>query len=142
METLITITNFLILGLILASPIFILILLKRLDTKEILITYSLVSLLITGVLILIFAWWADKSDMILLEHYGYNWDGWNDAERFKNVTSEHKERVKEILISVMGIGWPVKAIFGFEMFIPYLIIVYIGKILINKLRIRKNGGPQ
>jgi len=138
METLITISNFLILGFIVFAPILILIILKKLKTKWTLIIYSLISLFILGVIMLISAWWADKSNMILLEHYGYNWDGWNDAEKFKNVNSENIERVKSILISVMGIGWPVKAFFGFVMFIPYLIIVYIGKIIINKLRIKKN----
>jgi hypothetical protein len=138
METRITISSFFILGLIIIAPILILIILKRLKTKRILIIYSLISLFILGILIVFFAWWANKSDMILLEHYGYNWEGWNDAERFKNVNSENLEIVNNILISVMGIGWPVKAFFGFVMFIPYLIIVYIGKISINKLKNKKN----
>lgn len=132
-----TIVDFLVFGLIIIAPILTLIILKKLKTKWTLIIYSLISLFILGILMLIFAWWADKSNMIYLEHYGYNWDGWDDAERFKNVAPANIERVKSILRSVMGIGWPVKAFFGFVMFIPYLIIVYIGKIVINKIRIRK-----
>ena len=48
------------------------------------------------------------------------------------------DKVKRLETSVMGIGWPVKAIFGFVMTIPYLIFVYIGKVLIDRIMIKKN----
>jgi hypothetical protein len=96
--------------------------------------YSLISLLVLGLLILLFAWWAEKSDMILLEHFGYNDDGWNNAEKYQNVAKENLEKVRRSKTSIMGIGWPLKAIFGYVMLIPYLIFVYLGKILIDKLR--------
>jgi 4-amino-4-deoxy-L-arabinose transferase-like glycosyltransferase len=134
METLITISNFLIFGLIIISPVVLLIILKRKKTKHPLIMYSLISLLVLGLLILLFAWWAEKSDMILLEHFGYNDDGWNNAEKYQNVAKENLEKVRRSKTSIMGIGWPLKAIFGYVMLIPYLIFVYLGKILIDKLR--------
>ena len=142
MEILITISNFLILGLIIISPILLLIILKRLKTKRTLIIYSLISLFILGVLMWIFAWWADKSDMILLKHYGYNIDGMNDTEFYGNVLPENRERVDNLVTSIMGIGWPLKAIFGFVMTIPYLIFIYIGKILIVRLKNNKNEAEQ
>jgi hypothetical protein len=138
METLITISNFLILGLIIFSPILILIILKKLKIKRTLIIYSLISLLVLGALIRIFAWWADKSDMIILEHYGYNNYGWTETERFQNVAQENFEKVKSLEANSMGIGWPLKAIFGFVMTVPYLIIVYLGKKIISKFNNYKN----
>lgn len=138
METLITISNFLFLGLIIFSPILILIILKKLKIKRTLIIYSLISLLVLGALIWIFAWWADKSDMIILEHYGYNNYGWTETERFQNVAQENFEKVKSLEANSMGIGWPLKAIFGFAMTVPYLIIVYLGKIIISKFNNYKN----
>ena len=138
METLITISNFLILGLIILAPILILIILKRLKTKRTVIIYSLIGLFVLGVLMLIFAWWSHESDLILLKHFGYNIDGMSETEFFGNVLPENMDKVKRLETSVMGIGWPVKAIFGFVMTIPYLIFVYFGKVLIDRTMIKKN----
>jgi len=138
METLITISNFLILGLIIIAPILILIILKRLKTKLTVIIYSLIGLSALGILMLIFAWWSHETDLILLKHYGYNIDGMSESEFFGNVLPENMDRVKRLETSIMGIGWPVKAMFGFVMTIPYLIFVYFGKILIDRLKNNKN----
>jgi len=42
------------------------------------------------------------------------------------------ERVWNIENSMMGIGWPLKAIFGFIIFIPYLCVVFIVSKIIEK----------
>jgi 4-amino-4-deoxy-L-arabinose transferase-like glycosyltransferase len=137
METLIIITNFLLLGLILIIPMLLLIYLKkRRGKKKILLPYYLISLLLLVVLIWIFVWWGNKSDMMILKHYGYNFDAWTEIERFQNVAQENMETVKRIEISIMGIGWPLKAIFGCVMIIPYLIIVYIGNKLIGNKKLK------
>ena len=138
METLITISNFLILGLIIIAPILTLIILKRLKTKRTVIIYSLIGLSVLGVLMLIFAWWSHESNLILLKHFGYKMDGMSETEFFGNVLPENLDKVKRLETSVLGIGWPVKAILGFVMTIPYLIIVYLGKIMIDRLKQNKN----
>lgn len=137
-ETLITIINFLTLGLLITFPILLLIILKRVKTKWTLIIYSLISFFVLGVLMMIFAWWSYESDLILLKHYGYNIDGTNDTEFYGNVSPENMEQVKNLEISIMGIGWPLKAIFGFITFMPYLIFVYVGKILLERLKRKKD----
>jgi len=86
----------------------------------------------------IFAWWSHESDLILLKHYGYNIDGMNETEFYGNVSPENMEQVNRLVTSVMGIGWPLKAMFGFVMTIPYLIFVYFGKVLIDRIMIKKN----
>ena len=138
MEILITISNFLILGLIIIAPILILIILQRLKIKLTVIIYSLIGLSVLGVLMLIFAWWSHESDLILLKHFGYNIDGMSETEFFGTVLPENLDKVKRLEASVMGIGWPVKAIFGFVMTTPYLIFVYFGKVLIERIMIKKN----
>ncbi|MBI3232887.1 MAG: hypothetical protein HYZ42_02410 [Bacteroidetes bacterium] len=137
METIITISGFLILGSIIIAPILILVILKRLNTKQTAIIYSLIGLPLLGVLMLIFAWWSYESNLMLLKHFGYNVDGMNEAEFFASVLPENMERVKRLEISVMGIGWPLKAIFGFVMTIPYLVFVYFGKLIIDRIVIKK-----
>ncbi len=87
---------------------------------------------------LIFAWWSHESNLILLKHFGYNMDGMSETEFFGNVLPENLDKVKRLETSVLGIGWPVKAILGFVMTIPYLIIVYLGKIMIDRLKQNKN----
>jgi len=71
------------------------------------------------------AWWINKSNDILLVYYGFDMEAMNTIERFKNVPIENIEKVKEIDRYRMGIGWPLKAFFGFVITSPYLLIVYL-----------------
>jgi ABC-type glycerol-3-phosphate transport system permease component len=138
METIITISNLLILGLIIFAPILILVILKKLRTKRILISYSFSSLFLLGVLVFIFAWWSYVSDLVLLKHYGYNLYGLNETELYGKVSPENVQKVKSLATSTMGIGWPLKAMFGYVTILPYLIIVYIGNILIIRRKNNRN----
>jgi|ERR1035437_6804375 hypothetical protein len=133
METLVTISDFLILSLIISLPILLLIFLKRKSPKRIAVKFFLIGFFSMALLISIYAAWSDISNLMLLKHYGYNADSMN----YDNVSSENRERVKNLVTSIMGIGWPLKAIFGFIMTIPYLIFVYIGKIMIGRLKNNK-----
>lgn len=137
MEILITGTNLLIAGLIIIVPFLLLLYTRRFKIIKALIFYFIVGLLVQGVLVFIFAWWSYESDLILLNHYGYNIDGMNQAEFYGNILPENIEQVKNIETSILGIGWPLKAIFAFMTIIPYLIIVYIGKIVIGWMKNKK-----
>ncbi len=134
MEIKISIVNFLIFGLILSLPILTIIRLRKRNVKKVAIKYFLIGLFIMALLISIFAVWGDFSNLILLNHYGYSVDGMN----YENVLPENRERVDTLVTSLMGIGWPLKAIFGFVMTIPYLIFVYFAKMLIDRVMIKKN----
>ena len=134
MEILISISNFLIIGLIISSPILLLLFLTKKSSKRLSIKFFVFGLFLMVLFIVIFAAWADLSNLILLNHYGYSVDGMN----YDNVLPENRERVDRLVTSIMGIGWPLKAMFGFVMTIPYLIFVYFGKILIDRLKENKN----
>lgn len=138
MEILIKIADILISGILLTFPVFILIILKRLKTKRTIIFYSIISLIVLGVIIVFFAWWSYKSDLILLKHFGYNIDGMNHTELYGNVSPHNLHKVKHLENNVMGIGWPLKAVFGYLLFIPYLILVYIGNIILRRVKMNKN----
>ena len=132
METLIAIIDFLVLGIIIVTPILILTILKKSNLRSYVIFYFLIGIILSGLIICLFAWWTDISNSILLKHYGYNVLGMNTTELYKNVMPADLERVRNIENSVMGIGWPLKAIFGFIIFIPYLCVVFIGSKIIEK----------
>lgn len=71
-----------------------------------------------------FAWWADTSDLILLKHYGYDIEGMNEKEFYGKVAPENMDKVRSLETSIMGIGWPLKAIMTFIFYSPYILIVY------------------
>ena len=136
MEIFLTIIDFLIFGLIIGTPILLFVVLKKIKYRA--FFYFLIGLVVLCGLIWTFAWWTDKSNHILLEYYGCNFYGMGEIERYCNVLSENMERVKGIEISLMGIGWTLKAMFGIVIFSPYLLIVYIGGRLFEKIKMRKN----
>lgn len=138
MEKLIGISNILIIGLILVLPILLLRILNKQRIRRKLIYYFLIGILLLGLIICISAWWNHKADLMLLKHYGYNIDGMNETEFYGNVLSENMQKVKNIETSVMGIGWPLKAIFGIIMITPYLGIIYILNWFTERIRKKKN----
>ncbi len=114
----------LLLGL-LVSPVFILKQLNKTEIKYKFIVYLISCTIITAFLILALAWWAHTSDKLLLSHYGYNLDGTAETESYASVLPENRERVKKLLVSISGIGWPLKAIFIFGFYSPYLLLIYL-----------------
>lgn len=58
-------------------------------------------------------------------------------EYYENVLTENLDKVKSLESSNMGIGWPLRAIFGWVLIIPYLIFVYFGKALIDRKSAKK-----
>ena len=71
--------------------------------------------------------------MMLLRNYGYNIDGINDIEIYRKVSPNDLEQIKRLETSIMGIGWQLKALFGYVFVIPYLLFIYLGKMLITRL---------
>ena len=133
METIIKIADLLILGLILSTPILLLLILEKLNTKRTFLIYLLIGVIVLGILIFTFSWWCDKSNMMLLRNYGYNIDGMNDIEIYGNVSPNNLEQIKRLETSIMGIDWQLKALFGYVFVIPYLLFIYLGKMLITRL---------
>ena len=138
MEKLIGISNFLIIVLILVLPILLLRILNKQRVRRILIYYFLIGILLLGLIICFSAWWNYKADLMLLKHYGYNFEGMNETEFYEKVLPENMQKVKNIKTSVMGIGWPLKAIFGIIMITPYMGVIYILNRSTERIRKKKN----
>jgi amino acid transporter len=144
MEILIVIVSFsLVVGLIL-FPIYLLRQINKTKIRFKFITFLSTGLILTALIAFVFAWWSYTSDLLLLKHYGYDIDGMNETEFYGKVLPENMDKVKSLEISIMGIGWPLKAFLTFIFYSPYLLIVYIIMYLIEihklpKLKRRKEN---
>jgi hypothetical protein len=137
MEKLITLVSFSLFVGILLCPILLLRKIKTTKIRYKFLTYLTIGLFLNAVIVLVFAWWSYTSDLMLLEHYGYNIDGMNEAEFYGNVIPENMDKVKSIQRSIMGIGWPLKAIFAFVFCSPWIIVVYFVFYLTDKIKLNK-----
>lgn len=137
MEILTSIISFIGLGGLITSPFLIQYGLNKRNVKYTFLAYLTLGILITTSITLTFAWLADISNQILLSHYGYDFDAWNDTERFANVTEENMERVKSLESSMMGIGWPLKAILTYIFYSPYLLLVYLITYIVKRNKMKK-----
>lgn len=126
MEILVAAISLTLLGMLLLGPIFILRYLNRTNTKYKFISYLAISLFLSACIMCVFAWWGHTSNKLLLTHYGYNFEGWNDKENYAQVAPENLERVKTLMTSAIGIGWPLKAMMAYAFYFPYIWIVYVG----------------
>ncbi|MFT6747668.1 MAG: hypothetical protein ACJAZ2_002025 [Glaciecola sp.] len=138
MEILTTIVGFILLGGLVVSPFLILHRLNKRNVKYKFIVYVVLEIITTVAIIFTFAWWVDAANQILLSHYGYDFDAVSETDRLVHVTVENMERVKSLRVSMMGIGWPLKAymtcIQYYPYFSAYLLLVYV----VSKIRKGKN----
>lgn len=133
METIFDIISLTLLTALFISPILIIWRLNRLAIRYKFIIYLTIGVLTTAIIALTFGWWVDTSDQMLLKHYGYDFDAMNYTERFGKVSPENMERVKNLEMSIMGIGWPLKVILTYIFYFPYLLIVYLLTYFFNKI---------
>ena len=117
------ITLTLLVGLLI-SPILLLRFINRTNIKYKFVSYLTIGVFLTALITIVFAWWAYTSDLLLLKHYGYDIDGMNETEFYGKVLPENLDKVKSLETSIMGIGWPLKAIMTFVFYSPYLLIIY------------------
>ena len=88
--------------------------------------FCLVGFFILAAYLFFFAWWADASATFLLGHYGFDFEGMNDLENYRNVSPQNLQLVQELERGRGGIGWPLKAIFACAYIGPLLALSYAG----------------
>jgi len=91
MNVLMSIIGYLILILIILSPILILICSRKYHGVRKWVYVTLINLILLLFLVCLWAWWDDKSSMIRLSNYGYDYDAMTCYDRFKNVAAENME---------------------------------------------------
>ena len=138
MKFIIMIVSLLLLSSLVVLPVLILKIINKSNIKFKFIIYLTLATIISFIITFFLAWWSYISDKIMLEYYGFNFEAMNEDERYKNVLPENIENVKRINISVMGIGWLVKAFISFTIYYPYLMLIYIVNYGINFID-RKNN---
>src|SRR6187402_1879928 len=116
MEILVTAISLTLLGGLLLCRIFLLRYINRTNIKYKFIAYLTIGTFLTAFIAFVFAWWGDTSNKLLLTHYGYNFEGWSVKDYYDNVAPENLERVKTLVTSMMGIGWPLKAIMNYAFY--------------------------
>ena len=123
MNVIFGILNIIILISILGSPYFVSKKVEKVLSKNRIFTSIVISIFIVVFLSFVFAWWTDYSNILLMKYYGYDFGIMgNEIDRLKNVDPKNIETVKQLKISIMGIGWPLKAIFGLVLLIPFSIL--------------------
>ena len=80
-------------------------------------------IIVDGVLLLVYLGWDDYSTKWLMEYYGYNFDGMCERECYQNVKPSDRVMVEGMLTHIMGIGWPLRAVFAYVIIIPFQIIL-------------------
>lgn len=135
MKISIIISNFLILvGYFLG----ILIISKHINNSKIkfkIIYYLILSLLCSAIFSFVFAWWNNASNIMLLKHYDayfLNPDSNSYQVSYDKVILENIKEVEKLEKSIMGIGWPLKAIFMLVFFFPITLIPFLTKYSIKK----------
>jgi hypothetical protein len=140
MEALTTIISIALLIGLISTPILLFYGVKKWSQSKFnFLTYIILGIIITAGITLIFAWWADYSDQLLMSHYGYDFDAMNDTERFGKVQDANLEKVKQLEIGYFGIGWPLKAIMSYVFYSPYLLIVYLVGQSIKRMKLKKSN---
>lgn len=114
-----------------AIPIILLRKMKSRNTKFVKIKFPFYVFLICASLAILFAFWKHYSSEILLRSYNayeLNQDSGTEQVKYGNVKLENIERVKQLEKIIMGIGWPLKAMFIFVFAIlPVFIFDIFGK---------------
>ena len=135
MEFLINLIVIILLIILVALPIFSIRLLTNRKFKNKFVVFLISSIIFGGIFLILFAWWCDYSNILLLKFYGYNIDGMNETELYGKVSLKNLQKVKDLESSIMGIGWPLKAIMLYPFYVIYILVSYP---LINMSLKKKN----
>ncbi len=129
LEFLITTSYFVVLLSFILIPVLIVRRLKRLKAKFLAFKCMIYVLLTCFILSVFSAFWTYYSSKILLRSYNayeYNPDSGTEQVEFDNVEPKNIQKVKSLEQSIMGIGWPLKALFLFVFSIlPVFLLTFI-----------------
>lgn len=80
-------------------------------------------IIVDGIFLLVYFGWDDYSTKWLMEYYGYDLDGMCESECYRDVKPSDRVMVEGMLSHIMGIGWPLRAVFAYVIIIPFQIIL-------------------
>lgn len=143
MQIFITITSLVLALLILFIPLYVFYKTDKGKKSSKFLRYFTITIGVTFIVSTLFGWWADASNDLLLWNYGFNFDGLNDIEQYKNISPSDLEEVKKINRRRFGIGWPLKVIMSYvTIILPYIIVVYLfGRLVKLYFKFKKPPTP-
>lgn len=120
MKSFIDCINFIFISFIVIYPFLLVPFVKNKNHSIFLILSIFV---VDGIFLLLYFGLDDYSTKWLMEYYGYNNDGMCESECFQNVKSGDRVMVEGMLSHIMGIGWPLRAMFAYVIIIPIQIVL-------------------
>ena len=128
METLGIAISIGLVALIVAYPIYVV------SKGQGFVRTNLISIPIIFVLVIAGAYWPHFYKDVRLELMGFDFEGMSDEERTRHVSPERKGEAINLYWSLMGIGWPLKAIIGIVILLPYPTVVWLVGGLAKRIR--------
>ncbi|MBD2451913.1 hypothetical protein H6G76_33290 [Nostoc sp. FACHB-152] len=113
---------FFILVMMVITPFAIPFLLRRKGYITSLLLSSFLSLMTCVLLVTLLAYLPDLYAQMRLDYLGFDFNGWSDEERLRNIAPKFRDEAIKLYRSIMGIGWTLKAITGAVLLIPYQIV--------------------
>jgi hypothetical protein len=123
-----------ILIMVLIMPLVMPLLLKRKGFVSNFLLSSFLSFMICVLLVVGFSYLSDLETSLRLEYLGFNFNGWTDEERLRNIAPELRDEATKLYLTHMGIGWTFKAIIGVVLLIPYHLVASGFVYIISKRR--------
>jgi hypothetical protein len=134
MQYIVSAIYFFILAMILITPFAMPFLLRRKGYVASLLLSSFLSFITCLLLVSFLAYWPDLYANLRLDYLGFNFDGWSDEDRARNIAPELRDEATKLYWSRMGIGWTLQAIIGAVFLIPYQIVASGLVFMVSKLK--------
>jgi hypothetical protein len=134
MQYIVSAIYFFILVMILITPFTMPFLLKRKGYVASLLLSSFLSFIVCLLLVSFLAYFPDLYANLRLDYLGFDFDGWSDEDRVRNIAPELRDEATKLYWSIMGIGWTFKAIIGAVLLIPYQIVASSLVFMVSKLK--------
>ncbi|WP_414756658.1 hypothetical protein [Anabaena sp. CCY 9910] len=113
---------FSILVMMVITPFAMPFLLRRKGYVTSLLLSSFLSFMTCVLLVTLLAYLPDLYAEMRLDYLGFDFNGWSDEDRLRNIAPEFRDEAIKLYRSIMGIGWTFKAITGAVLLIPYQIV--------------------
>jgi hypothetical protein len=128
--------HFCILAMMLITPFAMPFLLRRKGYVASLLLSSFLSFIACVLLVSLFAYLPHLYASLRLDYLGFDFDGWSDEDRARNISPELRDEATKLYWSTMGIGWTFQAIVGAVLLIPYQIVASGLVFMASKLKKR------
>ncbi|WP_414753955.1 hypothetical protein [Anabaena sp. CCY 9910] len=122
MQYISSVIYFSILVMMVITPFAMPFLLRRKGYVTSLLLSSFLSLMTCVLLVTLLAYLPDNQAEMRLDYLGFDFNGWSDEDRLRNIAPEFRDEAIKLYRSIMGIGWTFKAITGAVLLIPYQIV--------------------